>query len=83
MGKFLYNLITILFGFFLSTLISTLLSQTGDWSILSASILVAFVEMINKNKYGKKRSSSYWFLLNNLKIGFMYGLFVEAFKLGS
>lgn len=55
MAKFFYNLLTILFGFFLSTLISTLLSQTGDWSVLSASILVAFVELINKLTYEKKR----------------------------
>ncbi|NP_050698.1 hypothetical chloroplast RF20 (chloroplast) [Guillardia theta] len=54
MRLFFYNLLTILFGFFLSTLLSTILSQTGDWSILAASILVATIELINKNKYKKK-----------------------------
>lgn len=54
MRLFFYNLLTILFGFFLSTLVSTILSQTGDWSILAASILVATIELINRHNYKKK-----------------------------
>ena len=87
--------IAILIGFFFAINISTILGQTGDWGIFSAAIIVAFLELTNKIVYElpkskklvkeKKIKDSNLFLvfINNLKIGFIYGLFVDAFKVGS
>lgn len=52
---------------------------------MSGSIIVTLNEVINKNIYKKNRinQSISLQLLNNVKIGIIYGLFVDAFKLGS
>jgi hypothetical protein len=96
--KFFYatfiSFVGILFGFFLANALATMLGQTGDWGILSAGILVAFTESTNKVIYNNKKSLGnknthskkiYHVLIfiNNVKIGMIYGFFVEAFKLGS
>ena len=96
--KFFYatfiSFVGILFGFFLANALATMLGQTGDWGILSAGILVAFTESTNRIIYNNKKSFTnknntykkmYHVLvfINNVKIGMIYGFFVEAFKLGS
>jgi hypothetical protein len=96
--KFFYatfiSFVGILFGFFLANALATMLGQTGDWGILSAGILVAFTESTNRIIYNNKKSfpnndTNYTKLyhvlifINNVKIGMIYGFFVEAFKLGS
>lgn len=96
--KFFYStfnsFIGILFGFFVANAISTILGQTGDWGIMASGLLVAFVETINRIMYSnkkkflyEKRRKSKWDVaftfINNVKIGIIYGFFVEAFKLGS
>nr|BDA98501.1 hypothetical protein [Proteomonas sp. NEIS-1375] len=83
----------ILLGFFLATMLSTLLGQTGDWGLLSSSLLVATLEVLSRILYTNKNTSQIYqrssrsggliIFFNNVKIGLMYGLFVEAFKLGS
>jgi hypothetical protein len=96
--KFFYatfiSFVGILFGFFLANALATMVGQTGDWGILSAGILVAFIEstnriisnnkkiFTNKDTNYKKMYHSLIFI-NNVKIGMTYGFFVEAFKLGS
>ena len=52
---------------------------------MSGSIIVTINEIINRNVYKSKRTDSIIIiqLLNNIKIGIIYGLFVDAFKLGS
>ena len=64
---------------------STIPAQTGDWNIISGAIIVTFYEisskMIYKNNSLKK--SLIRTLINNFKVGILYGLFVDAFKLGS
>lgn len=52
---------------------------------MSGSIIVTLNEIINKNVYKSKRTNTIVTLqlLNNIKIGVVYGLFVDAFKLGS
>ena len=96
--KFFYStfisFIGILLGFFLSNALATILGQTGDWGILSSGILVAFIESTNRIIYNNKKKFNaknleykriYHILnfINNVKIGMIYGFFVEAFKLGS
>jgi hypothetical protein len=74
--------------------LATILGQTGDWGILSSGILVAFIESTNRIIYNNKKKFNtknleykrlYYVLsfINNVKIGLIYGFFVEAFKLGS
>nr|YP_009732430.1 hypothetical protein [Gracilaria textorii]QHS71015.1 hypothetical protein [Gracilaria textorii] len=70
----------------MSTVFSTIPSQTGDWGIIAASIIVAVNEIISKNiyKYVKKNHDFFrLYVLNYIRIGIIYGLFVDAFKLGS
>lgn len=86
------QLLNILLGFFISTTLSTIPAQTGDWGIIAAAIIVTNQEIISKIVY---RKQIYYFknshllpqtwlkYCNNIKIGILYGLFVDAFKLGS
>nr|YP_010197960.1 hypothetical protein LK227_pgp142 [Gracilaria multipartita]UAD86376.1 hypothetical protein [Gracilaria multipartita] len=70
----------------MSTVFSTIPSQTGDWGIIAASIIVAVNEIISKNVYKDIKKNHKFFrlyLLNYIRIGIIYGLFVDAFKLGS
>nr|WDA99055.1 hypothetical protein GRSY_050 [Gronococcus sybilensis] len=84
--------ISLLLGFFLATTLATILGQTGDWGILAGSILTACMETLSNIIYSPYNSSNdVWIatkikllnLLNSVKIGILYGLFVDAFKLGS
>nr|QCI07241.1 hypothetical protein [Hypnea pannosa] len=85
--KFKYikcKIICLLFGFFIATTLSTISAQTGDWSIIAAAIIVAYSEVISKIVYKYKNKKLIIFtIINNLKIGIIYGLLVDAFKLGS
>jgi hypothetical protein len=79
-------LISLLFGTFLGTAISTIAGQSADWDIIAAGLLVLLTEFVNWLVYGGPRPAvgSLWVeMLNALKIGLTYNLFVEAFKLGS
>nr|YP_009399070.1 hypothetical protein [Taenioma perpusillum]ARW68467.1 hypothetical protein [Taenioma perpusillum] len=78
------SIISLTFGFFIASILSTLPAQTGDWGIISAAIIVTFNEIISKIIYCSGKKNKYFLkLLNNIKIGILYGLFVDAFKLGS
>nr|YP_009511624.1 hypothetical protein [Melanthalia intermedia]AXI97501.1 hypothetical protein [Melanthalia intermedia] len=73
-------------GFFLSAIFSTMPSQTGDWEIVIGSIIVTLNEIASNYIYSYKKKHSNFsilYLLNFLRIGIIYGLFVDAFKLGS
>ena len=78
--------ISLLFGFFLGTAVSTTAGQSADWDIIGAGILVALTEVVNRIYYSRNRQARQplWLeALNTLKIGLTYSLFIEAFKLGS
>nr|YP_010951496.1 Ycf20 [Laurencia catarinensis]WMP12435.1 Ycf20 [Laurencia catarinensis] len=64
---------------------STVPAQTGDWNIISGAIITTCYEIISKALYKnhKRKTSVTVGLINNFKIGIVYGLFVDAFKLGS
>ncbi|MGD1852926.1 MAG: DUF565 domain-containing protein [Leptolyngbyaceae cyanobacterium] len=79
-------IISLLFGNFFATAISATAGQTAEIDILIAAILVAAVEMISWLYHRSRTSGQRTTLpemLNSFKLGMMYGLFVEAFKLGS
>lgn len=89
-----FQLLNVLLGFFAATALSTIPAQTGDWGIVAAAIIVTNQEIISKIIYQSKylNKNLYYnhnvihkFLkyCNSIKIGILYGLFVDAFKLGS
>nr|QCI05178.1 hypothetical protein [Centroceras clavulatum] len=84
-NNFSINIVSLLFGFYLSTILSTIPSQTGDWNIINASIIITINEIFSKFFYRIKSRPNLITIsiLNSIKIGIIYGLFVDAFKLGS
>ena len=90
----IFNLISFFAGFLTSSVIDTSLGEFSEWAIVGASLVVANIESFNNVYYStisKNRkifvNKSYIFtlldILNYFKIGIVYGLIVDAFKLGS
>lgn len=78
--------ISFLFGFFLGSAVSTTAGQKAELDIVVAAMLVFFTEISSRIFYSRSVLSvrSLWVeSLNFLKVGFIYSLFLEAFKLGS
>jgi hypothetical protein len=86
-------IISLLFGNFLASAIATIAGQNADWDIVVSAILVALSESVSWFVYSGRRGAAQVNrigqralgieILNALKLGLMYGLFVEAFKIGS
>ncbi|AUB41163.1 putative protein family Ycf20 [Nostoc flagelliforme CCNUN1] len=79
-------LISFLFGFFLGNAVSTTAGQEGVLDIVVAAFLVLLTEITSRIFYSPRfleRRSLLVDSLNLLKVGFIYSLFLEAFKLGS
>ncbi|MDZ7960814.1 MAG: DUF565 domain-containing protein [Aulosira sp. DedQUE10] len=79
-------IISFLFGFFLGSAVSTSAGQRAELDIWVAAILVVLTEVTSRIFYSRSFLSkrSLWVeSLNFLKVGFIYSLFLEAFKLGS
>ncbi|MFM2313126.1 MAG: hypothetical protein RLZZ04_2402 [Cyanobacteriota bacterium] len=89
------NLISILLGFFMGSAIATTAGQNAVWDIVAAAFLFIFTELVSMAVYRRSsdsrsdkrtplvRRSLYLEMLNLFKIGLIYNLFLEAFKLGS
>ena len=79
-------IIGLLLGFFLGSAISTSAGQKADLDVVAAFFLVLVTESISRFTYGgsdRFRRSLMGEVLNALKLGLIYSLFLEAFKLGS
>lgn len=87
-------LISLLLGMFLGSAIPTTAGQAADWDIVAAGVLLLFTEGVSWFVYGRKRPliqsteslprrSVFLQVVNALKIGLTYSMFVEAFKIGS
>jgi hypothetical protein len=87
-------LISLLLGVFLGTAIPTTAGQSANWDVIAAGILILFTETVSRIVYGSNRRRgqspdgsfrrSLWAeVVNALKIGLTYSMFMEAFKLGS
>ncbi len=90
-------IISLLFGNFLASSIATSTGQRAELDITVALVLLGVTEVVSWLNYssavnrilptpaaGAARQRPLWLgILNNLKLGLVYGLFVEAFKLGS
>jgi|TARA_B100000780_G_scaffold274734_1_gene240196 hypothetical protein len=88
------NLISIFSGFLFSSIIDTSLGEFNEWAIVGASLIVATTESFNNLYYliikktrekdvNKAGTFNLLDSLNNFKIGILYGLIVDGFKLGS
>ena len=88
------KLIGFLSGFLLSSILDTTLGEFQEWAIVGSALIVSSLEIINKifyytyftirTKLNKKYFIIEWLdILNFIKIGLIYGLIVDAFKLGS
>ncbi|AFY76415.1 MAG: DUF565 domain-containing protein [Hydrococcus sp. C42_A2020_068] len=76
-------LIGVLFGFFAGSALSTTAGQAAEWDIIAAGFVLLFVEFVSRIFYRRERRSLFLEVLNFFKIGMIYSLFLEAFKLGS
>ncbi|MBD2694188.1 DUF565 domain-containing protein [Anabaena catenula] len=79
-------LISWLFGFFLGSAVSTTAGQKAELDIVVAAFLVLLTEITSRIFYSRSffaRQALWVESLNLLKVGFIYSLFLEAFKLGS
>lgn len=92
-------IISLLFGNFLASAVSTIAGQRSEPDILAAAIVVGIAELISWLTYANSprsletspsvnplKSSQRPLLveaLNGLKLGLLYGLSVQAFTLGS
>jgi hypothetical protein len=87
------GIISLLFGFFLASAVSTTFGARSEWDILIAGIITVFAEVMSRISYRSRprvlpsgevaQRSLLLVLLNDIKIGVIYGLALEACKLGS
>ena len=81
-------------GFLLSSILDTTLGEFQEWAIVGTALIISSFEVINKIFYytyfkiRTKLNKKYFIIklldiLNFFKIGLIYGLIVDAFKLGS
>ena len=78
------NLLSILFGYFLFANFITKFITEGKNELLMIPVIIIFFEIIIRMKPLRK-SNIYllWMLLDKIRIGAVYALILEAFKLGS
>ena len=78
------NLLTILFGYFLFANFITKFISEGKNELLMIPVIIILFEVIIRMK-PQSNSNIYfvWMLLDKIRIGAVYALILEAFKLGS
>ena len=90
----IYKILGFFGGFLVSSIIDTTLGELNEWAIVGAALVVASLETASKFFYtlvSRVRNCvvrrSYllnlMIILNTIKVGIIYGLIVDAFKLGS
>ena len=78
------NLLSILFGYFLFANFITKFISEGKNELLMIPVIIILFEVIIRMK-PSRNSNIYliWMLLDKIRIGAVYALILEAFKLGS
>lgn len=79
----LFGGIAILGGFYVAQTISLSFGALGVNDVIAAAMCVLFTEYITRFTRTRKKVSFSVALVNNFKMGFTYGLFIDAFKLAS
>ncbi|KAJ1271627.1 hypothetical protein BS78_06G141700 [Paspalum vaginatum] len=79
----LFGGISLLGGFYVAQTISLSFGALGVNDVIAAVICVLLTEYVTKFYYSRPKVTFPVALLNNFKMGFTYGLFIDAFKLAS
>ncbi|KAL3694119.1 hypothetical protein R1sor_007770 [Riccia sorocarpa] len=79
----LYAGIALLGGFYVAQTISLSFGALGVNDVIAAAVCVLFAEYVTRFYYTREKVTFTVGLLNNFKMGFTYGLFIDAFKLAS
>ena len=78
------NLISILFGYFLfANFITKFISEGKNELLMIPVIIILFEIIIRVRPLRKSNLYLFWMLLDKVRIGAVYALILEAFKLGS
>jgi hypothetical protein len=75
--------VAILFGFFAATAASTIIGSVADWDPLAAAVLLGWTETFTRFYYRTQDKSITLRLINAFKVGLIYGMCVDAFKLST
>ncbi|KAK7301840.1 hypothetical protein RJT34_12716 [Clitoria ternatea] len=79
----LFGGISLLGGFYVAQTISLSFGALGVNDVIAAVLCVLLTEYVTKFYYSRPKVTFPVALLNNFKMGFTYGLFIDAFKLAS
>lgn len=79
----LFGGISLLGGFYVAQTISLSFGALGVNDVIAAVVCVLLTEYVTKYYYSRPKVTLPIALLNNFKMGFTYGLFIDAFKLAS
>ncbi|KAJ3675422.1 hypothetical protein LUZ60_004464 [Juncus effusus] len=79
----LFGGISLLGGFYVAQTISLSFGALGVNDVIAAVLCVILTEYVTKFYYSRAKVTFPIALLNNFKMGFTYGLFIDAFKLAS
>ncbi|GAB2265097.1 hypothetical protein Dimus_000164 [Dionaea muscipula] len=79
----LFGGIALLGGFYVAQTISLSFGALGVNDVIAAVVCVLLTEYVTKFYYSQPKVTFPVALLNNFKMGFTYGLFIDAFKLAS
>lgn len=79
----LFGGISLLGGFYVAQTISLSFGALGVNDVIAAVLCVFLTEYVTKFYYSRPKVTFPVALLNNFKMGFTYGLFIDAFKLAS
>lgn len=79
----LFGGISLLGGFYVAQTISLSFGALGVNDVIAAVLCVLITEYVTRFYYSRPKVTFPIALLNNFKMGFTYGLFIDAFKLAS
>ncbi|CAK7337184.1 unnamed protein product [Dovyalis caffra] len=79
----LFGGISLLGGFYVAQTISLSFGALGVNDVIAAVVCVLLTEYVTRFYYSQPKVTFPLALLNNFKMGFTYGLFIDAFKLAS
>lgn len=89
----LANITSFFLGFFVASFLDTTIGEFPSWAITGASSIVVGIELFNEVIYfyfdtvrQLKKNIKFFktlTIVNYFKLGIIYGLIVDAFKLGS
>lgn len=79
----LFGGIALLGGFYVAQTISLSFGALGVNDVIAAVVCVLVTEYVTRFYYSRPKVTFPLALLNNFKMGFTYGLFIDAFKLAS